>query len=67
MSSVTKKNKKTKDASHAYLIELIQSQCIHRRRQVVFEEGRNFIKCLDCGKNFKKLEIEIATQGKPKS
>lgn len=70
MSSMTKKDKtkdskKPKAMTNAQLIELVQSNCVHRRREFVFEGGRNISKCLDCGKNLKKVETEIVTQGKP--
>jgi len=49
-----KKGKKTKDMTDGKILELIQSLCKHRRRQFVFEEGRNITRCLDCGKRLKK-------------
>jgi len=63
MSSITKKinqlKKKTEtiEESYAKLVELIQSNCVHRRLGVFSEEGHNFVHCLDCGKRFYGIDI----------
>jgi len=62
MSSMTKKKeskpvKKTKEESHAELIEQIQSLCTHRRMGVFSEEGHNFVYCQDCNKRFYGMDI----------
>ena len=60
-----KQSKEEIKAAYAKLTEQIQSLCTHRRRDFVFEGGRNVTKCLDCGKNLKKPETDIVTHGKP--
>ena len=41
------KQKKQKDRA---IIQLIQSRCVHRRRDFTPKNGRNVTRCLDCGK-----------------
>jgi len=41
---------KAKEAKDRASIQLIQSCCVHRRRDFIPKNGRNVTRCLDCGK-----------------
>jgi len=52
-----KKRKELKNPTVMEIIELLQAECKHPKRQVFSLDGHNFLQCLGCGKCFFKEDI----------